>query len=577
MSALDGQAAMAVVISPHPDDAVFSLGACAQRYAHVLVIDVFTRSSSHILDSALAPDEVSAIRSQEDSLIGRRYGFEFMSLGFPDTSLRGIEWDDAEQRIDDALVRKVVSKLRGALAERVACLAEADVFVPAAIGLHPDHLAVLAALGNEQCAEVRDKAAHVYVYADLPYAACWQRASTRAHGWLTEGAAHRVAVPPDQKRAMLACYPSQMSGARIESLANQTECFWGPFAAHHPIFAQGGLERVPKTTSLFGMSEWLSLFDGGAASGAGRFDVEVRNARGHLIAVPLVREVHTIAHQNLSLLRHAASFGTDCLEYPGSLQHDADSWRDLVGQLKEGGMADALWLSGIREDAAAYMAVRTRPTGRLLEAVPSLSVLCHPDGFEAWLAVQPRAVRKKMRQSLRNERLLRELADQQETSFVLQTIPATLHLIDALLTLQAARARNVAGLDALGDEPRYRKLLVCAAQKGLLHVVRVGLGPRHASLVLVRFERAQRKVLVLAQGFDGGFSSYAPSFLAFHYLIKLAHGQGFWEIDFLRGSEPYKALICEKSTRMFKYIEPLSQKGVQLEREIIAYVTEFEE
>jgi LmbE family N-acetylglucosaminyl deacetylase len=148
-----------LAISPHLDDAVFSIGGqLAQAAAageQVVLATVFTGSVLAPTGSALACQldkglgsevDYMALRRREDQLAAERLGLEWpLHLGLREAPHRG--YDSAEAlfsglRIDDAAPTAFAEAL-GRLLEHMA---PDRVLCPLGIGAHVDHLAVIDAL-----------------------------------------------------------------------------------------------------------------------------------------------------------------------------------------------------------------------------------------------------------------------------------------------------------------------------------------------------------------------------------------------------------------------------------------------
>ena len=145
-----------LLVSPHLDDAVFSMGGIAATLAatgaQVTMATAFTRSVHPAtgfalacqLDKGLSADiDYMALRRNEDAAAARVLGVDPVWLDLPEAPHRG--YDNAAAlfsgpREDDAVA--------DALADAVAPLvAEADwVFAPQGLGGHVDHGRVIAAL-----------------------------------------------------------------------------------------------------------------------------------------------------------------------------------------------------------------------------------------------------------------------------------------------------------------------------------------------------------------------------------------------------------------------------------------------
>jgi LmbE family N-acetylglucosaminyl deacetylase len=170
---------MILVLSPHLDDAVLSVGALlAARAAagdDVVVATVFSK----VEDARREAEDVAALRL---------LGCQHRHLGLDDAPLRGVAKTTAALCAGEPDV-DVTDAVGRALDGLIAAEAPAELWVPLAVGGHIDHVAVLrAALGRA--------ARHVAVlFEDRPYArqrgavaAAWARLDARPAG--TAGAAH---------------------------------------------------------------------------------------------------------------------------------------------------------------------------------------------------------------------------------------------------------------------------------------------------------------------------------------------------------------------------------------------------
>lgn len=212
-----------VVISPHLDDAVLSAwSAVSDPGAEVTVVTAFAglpaagRPTGDWEVACGVPDPrgLAVLRRAEDAAALATCGAGWVHL----------DYVDAPHRPPGPVHRSLVADL----AER--CRDADEVWVPAAIGGHPDHLAAARA-GLEAAAGRR-----VVLYADQPYTAWWypppspagpedgddRRAAPRWLSALVGASPHVPAEPPRErrldspararKRAALSCYITQLRG-----------------------------------------------------------------------------------------------------------------------------------------------------------------------------------------------------------------------------------------------------------------------------------------------------------------------------------------------------------------------------
>lgn len=155
------------IISPHPDDAAYSLGgslALRRALGLATVIDVAFGRSSHAVDGISDWDsyEITDLRCREERWFSDHIGAQSRIGSLPDLLLRT---PDARTRmrqgesLDERLMAAVQARVRTGVARE-----ECRVLAPMAAGLMPDHALVAAAA----CAAVPDD--RLLVYEDLPYA-----------------------------------------------------------------------------------------------------------------------------------------------------------------------------------------------------------------------------------------------------------------------------------------------------------------------------------------------------------------------------------------------------------------------
>jgi LmbE family N-acetylglucosaminyl deacetylase len=203
---------LAVAVSPHLDDAVFSAGGTLAVLAaagwRVRVVTCFTASVvdpspfalSTQLDKGLGSDvDYMALRRAEDTAALRRLGAVPVHLSLPEAPHRGYTSAPdlfAGQHADDA----VAGPLSDALAPH---LRDADlVLAPQAIGDHVDHRVV-----TDVVAGLRPDAAF---WRDAPYVL--RRPDAPPWRSVPHGPEHPVAIAPylEAKAAAARCYTTQL-------------------------------------------------------------------------------------------------------------------------------------------------------------------------------------------------------------------------------------------------------------------------------------------------------------------------------------------------------------------------------
>jgi LmbE family N-acetylglucosaminyl deacetylase len=238
-----------VVVSPHRDDAAFSLGLTVGSWLEqghaVEVMNVFTRTEYapySDVDSLHANDRMSfasAVRKREDEAWVKRYVGQ---LGRGRLTLEDLNLKDAPLRLhcspeavygrEPELTEKVVSKLK-----RTLELSKAGALVlPLGVGNHVDHLTVrTASLPADR------HATPLAFYEDQPYTAQLETtatldeavlAATLAAGVPLEaafvsGPSTDVEASVVRKQRLAICYDSQIDDATTEQIAAFSRTYAG--------------------------------------------------------------------------------------------------------------------------------------------------------------------------------------------------------------------------------------------------------------------------------------------------------------------------------------------------------------
>lgn len=191
-----------LLLSPHPDDIAWSLGATVSRLrragAGLFCLTFFNRTRYAPGSPAHGDtDAASQVRRAEEDTWGALAGVRLERCDMGDATLRG--YDDATEmgaQPDPEVVHEAARRLRSAWArERPDA-----VLAPLAVGGHVDHRAVRQAV--EGLFPGPDSG--LLWYEDLPYAS--------QHAWAPEG--HPLVVDIgshwDAKDEGVRCYPSQL-------------------------------------------------------------------------------------------------------------------------------------------------------------------------------------------------------------------------------------------------------------------------------------------------------------------------------------------------------------------------------
>jgi LmbE family N-acetylglucosaminyl deacetylase len=209
-----------LLLSPHPDDIAWSLGATVARLraadAELHVLTFFGRSRyapGHAWHGHVA---ASRIRRAEELAWADRAGVTLRRLGLPDASLRG--YDD-ETELGPTPAPELVDDVLQALDAACARVRPDLLLAPIAAGGHVDHAAVRAAVSRLRTD------AEVLWFDDLPYAA-----AHHAHG-----SGHPVVVDVGElwplKEAAVRSFASQRPDDVLPLLAAHGERIWASTAA----------------------------------------------------------------------------------------------------------------------------------------------------------------------------------------------------------------------------------------------------------------------------------------------------------------------------------------------------------
>ncbi len=217
----------AIVISPHIDDAIISIGhTLNQRYDKITILNIFNLSQEII--NQTIPRSVSQYRKEEDQIISKNYGYHFRYANLPDTSLRNIPWNNPSIPIDmgilnasDKWVWKQLQSFNG----------DYDLFIPASFNLHPDHYLSTVLFSREHYQSFL-KNHNFFIYADLPYFFQKYPRSPQHNGiaLLTNEIKTRINISQELKRKMLTAYSSQISIQRMDflTISHPYETIWKP-------------------------------------------------------------------------------------------------------------------------------------------------------------------------------------------------------------------------------------------------------------------------------------------------------------------------------------------------------------
>jgi LmbE family N-acetylglucosaminyl deacetylase len=191
-----------IYLSPHFDDAAFSLGALIASGRGGVLVNLFTRSAYVAAGSPDATpevvDRISALRDAEDLAFAQRHGLRRIVLGADEPKLRGRDPFDAKGLDED--VAQIGDRLASTLTELVTDGRSHRVFAPIGIGGHVNHLAVRDVVLS--WVEHAPPEIEVYFYEDLHYASRW----INRHAGL-----RHLATAAGDRRLVRHAWPAQQS------------------------------------------------------------------------------------------------------------------------------------------------------------------------------------------------------------------------------------------------------------------------------------------------------------------------------------------------------------------------------
>ncbi|KIZ38839.1 MULTISPECIES: PIG-L family deacetylase [Rhodopseudomonas] len=213
-----------VVLSPHIDDAALSLGgAIALRggVARTLVLNIFS-SQSYQTGLRVPAERLDAIALAEDRLAGRLLGYHGHCLGLrgaQDRHRLGVAsvmgWSAAavlaqSQLRDD--IELVTGQAAAAIGAALGRAPIADLFAPAAIGGHLDHV-IVALAAPHIAARLGVPAERIVLYEDLPYAAADLGGGVALHGRVARLA--DITATAAIKRSALTVFKTRLRAPQI--------------------------------------------------------------------------------------------------------------------------------------------------------------------------------------------------------------------------------------------------------------------------------------------------------------------------------------------------------------------------
>ena len=242
-----------LVIEPHADDAVLSVGGTMwlRRHECTFIIATMASRSNHTrfrdLGGGLDIAAVTALRRRESELAARMLGGEHVSVGLTDTALRyhDAEWTEDFYRRHRVAIQASTARVEDDDDERARWIEAmrqllmnepaAEVWIPLG-GPHADHMLTADACFAAVAAQPSLADGRILrVYQEFPYAAHNPRYMSAARAALSGAGAgavleeERVAIAPvrEYKRRLASVYASQ----NIDEMygvpgIDQAECLW---------------------------------------------------------------------------------------------------------------------------------------------------------------------------------------------------------------------------------------------------------------------------------------------------------------------------------------------------------------
>lgn len=213
------------VLSPHIDDAVFSLGwilAELSNWQEVTIVNIFSRSS-FAFGKEISEFEAAKVRKNEDQEVKKIAGrISFLNLDFPEALLR---WIQKEWLFTNRITIDNFATLISNIVARMVPVVGIDslVLCPSGFWDHVDHMVT-----REAGKRLRWK---VIYYADLPY--YWrevrQEGARQFLGWKSY-----FSLNPDEETikkhlALSKKYSSQILERHILEMENQLKKEWYMF------------------------------------------------------------------------------------------------------------------------------------------------------------------------------------------------------------------------------------------------------------------------------------------------------------------------------------------------------------
>lgn len=561
----------AVVLSPHSDDAVISLGGWMEIYDRKYIFNFFSISGSSICEDQPGILETTRIRQKEDLEYAQQFQAVIRECGFRDCEVRGIAWNSGiceDIELQESLKKYITEEVGTLLQRRIVYDTNIDVFIPLAIGLHPDHYILLKAfLTSDICLHPK---IHYYLYAEQPYYNAFCADGLLLHRLYSR--CNRAAYQFDRyrKEIMLRCYPSQLSESRIQELLTEgAEYIWRIPSRRVAETLQDVVFHHYVIESFFCKDDFLTAVEQNFRSGQTEF-FDIYLIRNHVkITIPLVIFDIWIGERQYRTVRWRGCFAGDYFDISNAAYLRYEDMDYIMAALKAKCGKYILWFSNVKEYSPLYYLFKGADM-KIYQEISSWQIICSPKGVAAWLKNQAYPIRKYYNRSIKYWNSLCHCVKSPKRIIK----PAHEKELDTLLRLQEKRASEKEGFDAFLHNPNFVAFLKTCCQRDLFSVLELWADDQVIASLLLNLDTANMVISVYMQGFDSIYKDFAPSRILFCYLIDYAHEEGYQYIDLLRGDEPYKKNLCNAQIQLFKFIKDM---GYGLSEKDLQYLFKYEE
>lgn len=560
----------AVVLSPHSDDAVISLGGRLETYDRKYIFNFFSISNSNINEEQAGILETTDIRQREDIEYAQQFPAVIRECGFHDCEVRGIAWDMGiceDIELQESLQKYITDEVGMLLQNRIMVDTNIDVYIPMAIGLHPDHYILLKAfLASDIWSHPR---ICYYLYAEQPYYDSFCPNGLLLHRLCSLH--NRIAFQFDkyQKEIMLRCYPSQLSEVRIRELLAEGEEYVWKFPSKKIVGTLQDEIVHYVMEPFFCRNDFLMAIEQNFQSEQIKFFDIFLNRDNIKIKIPLVIFDIYIDGKQYHTVRWRGCFAGDYFDIPNAVYLRQEDMEYIKAVLAAKCGKYILWFSNVREHSPLYYLFK-RLDMIIYQGISSWQIICSPKGASAWLENQVYSIRKYYNRTIKYWDSLCYCMKCPKRVMK----PAHRKELDTLLHLQEKRALEKKKIDVFLQNQDFVSFLMTCCKCNIFSVLELWVDDQVIASLLLNLDTDNMVISIYMQGFDSTFKEFAPSRILFCYLIDYAHKEGYKCIDFLRGDEPYKKNLCNVQTQLFKFVKDM---GYGLSEKNLQYLFEYEE